>query len=102
MVNSASIEDLKLQSGISLTSELFLLLCFVASAHFSSSIRLEDTQRPPCQSQGVELYSQAYCPCPQPRAEIKLAKENCSDMQIRGRPEFVSQPQNLCETDPGR
>lgn len=45
------IEDRKLKVGSYLTSELFPLLCFVASAHFTSSIRSNETQTPSCQRQ---------------------------------------------------
>lgn len=42
------IEDLKSKVGSYPISELFPLLCFVASALFTSSIRSNETQRPSC------------------------------------------------------
>lgn len=47
--HSLLIEDLKLLTGICLTSEFFPLLYFVASARLTSSIRPKETQQPPCQ-----------------------------------------------------
>lgn len=70
--HSLLIEELKLQAGISLTSEFSPVLCFVVSACFTNHIRSKETQTPPCQWQR-SCFLPWHDSCPQPKSEIKFA-----------------------------
>lgn len=100
---SLLIEDLKLQAGISLISVLLPILCFVASARLTSSIRSKETQRPPCQWQrSFAFFADASFP---PTAKLWDKVGLGGLLRCAGHGEAkacnlgVSQPQYLCETD---
>lgn len=97
------IEDLKLQAGISPTSELFPLLCFVASAHLSSSIRSKETQRPPCQWQMSCAFFPDTSFLPTTKFWDKVGLGGLLRCAGHGEAKAcnlgVSQPQYLCKTD---